>query len=118
MSNKTKNSIYDEKKFLQLYFVMQIAGAMMLAITLIWILSFYGGFSWADYKLRFNFHPILMLLGMVYLSGNSLLAFRVLRSQPKPLVKIVHAAIHICAFTTALIGSIAVFTNHILDDKP
>jgi len=112
MADKSNKISYKEKTFLQLYFLMQACGTLTLAGTLIWILNYHGGFSWGDIKLRFNYHPILMLLGMVYLSGNSLLAFRVLRAQPKPLVKLVHAAIHIVAFTTASIGSLAVFTNH------
>lgn len=116
-TNKLKRPTYNENTFLQLFFCMQACGTLMLGCTLIWIMSYYGGFSWSDVNARFNFHPILMLLGMVYLSGNSLLAFRVLRTQPKPLVKIVHAAIHITAFTTALIGSIAVFTNHFETNK-
>lgn len=118
MSLKDLRPKYRESTFLKLYLALQICGMMMIGLAIIWIVKYNGGFSWSDIDLRFNFHPILMVLGMIYFSGNSLLAFRVLKDQPKPLVKIVHSALHITAFTTALIGSIAVFTNHFETDKP
>lgn len=109
---------YNESTFLQLFFATQLTGTLMLAAVLIWTVNYCGGFGWTDYNERFNWHPILMILGLVYFAGNSLLAFRVFKKQPKPLVKIIHASLHILAFFTATFGSLAVFTGHFAENKP
>jgi len=116
--SKSNTSPRNEGTFFALFLVMQMLGTFMLAAILLWIWEYYGGFSWADHDLRFNFHPILMVLGMVYLGGNGILAFRVLKTVPKQMAKIVHASIHISALLFSLIGSIAVFTNHFDTGKP
>ena len=110
MSFKDKRPRYKESTFLQLFFSLQAVGTLLLALVLIWILNYCGNLGWSDHDERFNWHPLLLVLGMVYLSGNSLLIFRFMKEQPKQLVKIVHGSIHASAFLISLIGSLAVFT--------
>jgi cytochrome b-561 len=107
-----------QKQFNSLYIVLQVVGGLMIVITLSWIFGYCGGFGWADPSVRFNFHPICMLLGMVYMGGNSILAFRVLRHQPKPMVKLIHGGLHVSAFVISLFGSIAVFSFHLDKNIP
>ena len=110
MSFKDKRPRYKESTFLQLFFSTQVVGTLLISLVLIWTLNYSGNLGWSNYDYRFNWHPILLVLGMIYLSGNSLLIFRFMKEQPKQLVKIVHASIHISAFLISLIGSLAVFT--------
>ena len=110
MSFKDKRPRYKESTFLQLFFSLQAIGTLLIALVLIWTLQYRGSLGWTKAGDRFNWHPLLLVLGMIYLSGNSLLIFRFMKEQPKQLVKIVHASIHISAFLISLIGSLAVFT--------
>lgn len=42
-----------------------------LGLVLFWVIYYLGGFGWHDQpKLEFNYHPVLMIGGFVYLSGN------------------------------------------------
>jgi hypothetical protein len=42
-----------------------------LGLVLFWVIYYLGGFGWQDQpKLEFNYHPVLMIGGFVYLSGN------------------------------------------------
>ena len=100
-------------QFNLLFIVLQIIGLLMILSVLFWIMNYLGGFGWSDTLVRFNFHPICMILGMVYQAGNSILAFRFLRDQPKPMVKLIHGGLHVSAFVISLFGSIAVFTFHL-----
>lgn len=45
-----------------------------LGLVLFWVLYFRGGFGWQESpKLEFNYHPVLMITGFVYLGGNGTL---------------------------------------------
>lgn len=42
-----------------------------LGLVLFWVIYYLGGFGWQDQpKLEFNYHPVLMIGGFVYLCGN------------------------------------------------
>lgn len=100
------------------WIILQIVGGLMLLTLITWIYSYLGGFGWSDPAVRFNFHPLFMSLGMIYLAGNSILAFRILRHQPKQMVKLIHGSLHVSAFVISAIGSIAVFSFHLEKDIP
>lgn len=116
--SKNSRPAANEGTFLQLYLAMQVSGVLAIAGVIIWLTHFYGGYGWYDHNQRFNFHPTFMVIGMVYLAGNSLLIFRVLKTVPKPVVKIIHGSIHVSAFLIALFGSSVVFLNHFEEGKP
>lgn len=42
-----------------------------VGLVLFWVVYYRDGFGWRDQpKLEFNYHPVLMITGFVYLSGN------------------------------------------------
>lgn len=107
-----------QQQFNSLYILLQLLGGLLILLIFSWLFGYCGGFGWSDANVRFNFHPICMIIGMVYMSGNSILAFRVLRHQPKPMVKLIHGGLHVSAFVISLFGSVAVFSFHLEKEIP
>ena len=49
----------------------QVAGFLAVVLTGIWMGHYRGGFAWSDKPvIQFNWHPLLMTLGLIYLYGN------------------------------------------------
>lgn len=44
-------------------------GLMCILFTVYWMRSWHGGFAWDGTQLMFNYHPVLMVAGMVVLYG-------------------------------------------------
>ena len=43
----------------------------MMVLMVLWVVVFRGGFAWTSLPgLQFNWHPVLMVGGLVYLSAN------------------------------------------------
>lgn len=107
--NNTNNP---NRGFLPLFVSSQIVGLLSIILVITWTSYYLGGLSWTNPGTRFNWHPLLMVVGLVYLYGNSILIYRVLRHEPKPRLKLIHGGINALAFLFAVIGLIAVFSFH------
>lgn len=58
--------------FRVLYLVAQLVGITLIILMLSWIFIYLGGLSWSSTPgIQFNWHPLLMTIGMIYLYGNS-----------------------------------------------
>lgn len=53
-----------------LYMIAQMLGVTIIILMGAWITIFLGGFGWSTPKIEFNWHPMLMTIGMIYLFGN------------------------------------------------
>ena len=72
---------------------------MAVVLAGIWTGHHLGGFSWqSNPSLEFNWHPLLMILGMIYLYGNGILMYRMFRNERKRKLKLIHAGIMISVF--------------------
>ena len=50
---------------------MKASGFVAVVLTGIWTGHYLGGFGWNDNpKTQFNWHPLLMVISMIYLYGN------------------------------------------------
>ena len=47
----------------------QVVGLLMVILVGTWMGSYRGGFGW-DVSIVFNYHPLFMTLGMVFLYGD------------------------------------------------
>lgn len=102
----------DTRGFFPLFVAAQIFAILSIILVIVWCNQFLGGFDWSDKGQRFNWHPVLMVVGFVFLYGNGVLIYRLMRDEPKPRLKLIHASINGLAFVLAVIALIAVFSFH------
>jgi cytochrome b-561 len=57
--------------FNTLLYVTEAVGGLLIALVIIWTTYFKGGFAWkSNPDLEFNWHPLLMTIGLVFLYAN------------------------------------------------
>lgn len=106
-------SIQDLRGFTLGYSLVQVLGLTCMILVLIWTSHYLGGFAGPSLpKLEFNYHPVFMVLGLVFLYGNGILVYRALRDQRKSRLKLLHAAIQLTAFICAVVALRTVFDSH------
>ncbi|CAI4230401.1 unnamed protein product [Auanema sp. JU1783] len=97
----------------------QVAGALAVLFVSIWMGGYEDGFAWTDYPDReFHYHPTFMVMGMVFLYGESLIVYRVFRNERKKFSKTLHVALHSMVLVFMLIALKAVFDFHNLHKDP
>lgn len=115
MENEAQNLSF----FSKLYTLTQMLGILCVSLIGVWIAVFRGGFAWrSNPSKEFNWHPFLMVLGLVFLYANGALVYRGFRSERKKKLKIIHMLMHLGAFIFSVIGLVAVFDSHNLAQKP
>ncbi|KAM8865824.1 lysosomal membrane ascorbate-dependent ferrireductase CYB561A3 [Synchiropus picturatus] len=79
-----------------------------------WSSRWRGGFAWDGSGKQFNWHPVLMVAGLLVLYGNGAVLYRVPLTwgQNKLPWKLLHAALMLLAFILSVVGLCAVFGNH------
>ncbi|XP_072309889.1 lysosomal membrane ascorbate-dependent ferrireductase CYB561A3-like [Eucyclogobius newberryi] len=79
-----------------------------------WNLYWRGGFAWDGSLLHFNWHPVLMVSGLVILYGNAAVVYRIpfTWKQRKLVCKLVHAGMMFVALLLSVLGLSAVFDFH------
>lgn len=89
-------------------------GSMCILFTIYWMQYWRGGFAWNGSIYMFNWHPVLMVAGMVVFYGGASLVYRLPQSWVGPRLpwKLLHAALHLMAFILTVVGLVAVFTFH------
>lgn len=99
--------------FRLLYTITQAIGFLIIVLVLLWIEFYCDGLGWSSsVKLQFNWHPLLMTIGMIFLYANSILVYRGFRMARKKNLKYSHAAIHLTVLVAVIIALVAVFDSH------
>jgi len=113
------DTIADLRGFTLSFSLAEICGALAVILTVAWVGHFRGGFAWQENPaVQFNWHPVLMVTGLIYLYANSALLYRVFRSERKRKLKLAHALLNLTSLLLALIGLKAVFDSHDLAPTP
>ncbi|CAG0881651.1 unnamed protein product [Cyprideis torosa] len=103
----------DLRGFTLTYTIAAGVGVCLVSLMVVWLEHFRGGFAWSSSPgLQFNWHPLLMTLGMVFIYGNAILIYRVFRTERKRYLKIGHACVNALAFVLGVVGLRAVFEFH------
>uniref|UniRef100_A0A8D0LCN5 Lysosomal membrane ascorbate-dependent ferrireductase CYB561A3 n=2 Tax=Sphenodon punctatus TaxID=8508 RepID=A0A8D0LCN5_SPHPU len=100
--------------FIPFSVLLGILGILCVALTVFWNQKWRGGFAWDGSAEMFNWHPVLMVTGLVVLYGTAALVYRVPRSWEGSKLpwKMLHAALTLAAFVLAVLGLVAVFEFH------
>lgn len=94
---------------------------LLLALSLacvvcvcVWNSQWRGGFAWDGSGRQFNWHPVLMVLGLVVLYGNGAVLYRVPLTwgQNKLPWKILHGSLMLLALILTVVALCAVFDFH------
>lgn len=96
----------------------QVLAVLILILAGYWTGHTLGGFAWDGSPKEFNLHPLLMILGLVFLYGDAILMFRILRTENKTAVKVIHLLMQALALICACIAIKAVFTFHTVQGFP
>ncbi|KAM6115116.1 lysosomal membrane ascorbate-dependent ferrireductase CYB561A3 [Pterocles gutturalis] len=89
-------------------------GFMCVVFVTTWCQYWRGGFALDGSTRTFNWHPVLMVTGLVVLYGAVALIYRLppTWSGPKLPWKVLHGALALAAFILAVLGLAAVFRFH------
>ncbi|CAJ1068764.1 cytochrome b ascorbate-dependent protein 3 isoform X2 [Xyrichtys novacula] len=89
-------------------------GLACVVCVCVWNSHWRGGFAWDGSSLQFNWHPVLMVTGLVVLYGNGAVLYRVPLTwgQNKLPWKLLHATLMFLALILAIVGLCAVFDFH------
>jgi len=98
--------------FYVLIALLEVVGIACIILVAVWTNKYLGGYAWDGSGKEFNYHPVLMVIGLVFLYGNAAIMYRVLRVFPKYPVKLVHGSILLLAAICTIVGLVAVFDFH------
>ncbi|XP_018523783.1 lysosomal membrane ascorbate-dependent ferrireductase CYB561A3 isoform X1 [Lates calcarifer] len=85
-----------------------------------WSERWRGGFAWDGSPLQFNWHPVLMVTGLVVVYGIGAVLYRIPLTwgQNKLPWKLLHAALMLIALVLSIVGLCAVFDFHNANNIP
>lgn len=97
----------------------QAVGILVVVLVALWMSHYRGGFAWSSNpSLEFNYHPVLMTIGLIFLYAEAIIIYRVFAKYPKGIVKAMHGVIQAIALLFTVVGLKAVLDSHNLPAKP
>ncbi|XP_023478883.2 plasma membrane ascorbate-dependent reductase CYBRD1 isoform X1 [Equus caballus] len=100
--------------FLGLLVSALLVGFLSVIFTLVWVLHYREGLGWDGTALEFNWHPVLVVTGFVFIQGIAIIVYRLPWTWKcsKFLMKSIHAGLNTVAAVLAIISLVAVFDFH------
>lgn len=116
-------NIHNRRLFLGSFLVVEVIGLIAVTMTIAWVQQYKNGVVWGmtEMGINFNWHPILMTIGLIFLYGNGALIYRVIppkNESHKLVLKIGHAVVMMVAFILTVIGLQAAFDSHNYSTPP
>lgn len=104
----------DFKQFLFALVAAVAVGIVSIIFVLRWVIHFRGGFAWNGGAAEFNWHPVLIVIGFIFLQGIAIIVYRLPWTWhcSKLVMKFIHAGLNLIAFILAIISLVAVFDFH------
>ncbi|XP_026231412.1 cytochrome b reductase 1 [Anabas testudineus] len=102
------------KLFLVVLSAAVSVGVVSIIFVLRWVLYYKEGLGWDGGLPEFNWHPVLMVIGFVFLQGIAIIVYRLPWTWKcsKLMMKFIHAGLNLLAFIFAVISLVAVFDFH------
>ncbi|KAL4617451.1 cytochrome b ascorbate-dependent protein 3-like [Arapaima gigas] len=109
-NRKMRPSLYFYTSFL----LCLLLGIFCVTFVYYWNTRWRGGLAWDDSGLQFNWHPVLMVTGMVVLYGYAAVMYRIPQAWGwnKQPWKLLHATLLLLALLMSVLGLNAVFDFH------
>lgn len=64
--------------FNTLFYLTEAVGGLLILLMGIWIFNYRGGLAWtSNPAIEFNWHPLLMTIGLVFLYANGIEKFHI-----------------------------------------
>ncbi|XP_063070407.1 plasma membrane ascorbate-dependent reductase CYBRD1 [Engraulis encrasicolus] len=100
--------------FLVLFVSALSVGFVSIVFVIRWVLYFKEGLAWDGGLAEFNWHPLLVVIGFIFLQGLAIIVYRLpwTWKWSKLRMKFIHAGLNILAFVLAVISLVAVFDFH------
>ncbi|XP_031714173.1 plasma membrane ascorbate-dependent reductase CYBRD1 [Anarrhichthys ocellatus] len=89
-------------------------GIVSIVFVGIWVNHYREGLAWDGGPAEFNWHPVLIVSGFIFLQGLAIVVYRLpwTWQYSKLTMKFIHAGLHLLAFIFAVIAMVAVFDFH------
>ncbi|XP_034431037.1 LOW QUALITY PROTEIN: cytochrome b reductase 1 [Hippoglossus hippoglossus] len=102
------------RQFLVALFAAVLFGVVSIIFVLVWVLQYREGLAWDGALGEFNWHPLLMVTGFIFIQGIAIIVYRLPFTWQcsKLTMKFTHAGLHLVSFILAVISVVAVFDFH------
>ncbi|CAK6954162.1 plasma membrane ascorbate-dependent reductase CYBRD1 [Scomber scombrus] len=104
----------DFKQFLVALSAAAAFGFVAIIFVLRWVLNYKEGLAWDGGAAEFNWHPVLVVTGFIFLQGIAIIVYRLPWTWQcsKLMMKLIHAGLNLLAFIFAVVSLVAVFDFH------
>ncbi|KAM4626458.1 plasma membrane ascorbate-dependent reductase CYBRD1 [Discoglossus pictus] len=91
-----------------------LLGFLGVIFALVWVLHYREGLGWDGGAPEFNWHPVLIITGFIFIQGIAIIVYRLPWTWKcsKLLMKCIHAGLHLTALILAVVSLVAVFDFH------
>ncbi|XP_056281505.1 plasma membrane ascorbate-dependent reductase CYBRD1 [Pseudoliparis swirei] len=102
------------KPFLVALSAAVTVGVVSIVFVARWVSHYREGLAWDGGPAEFNWHPVLIVSGFIFLQGFAIIVYRLPWTwrYSKLSMKFIHAGLHLLAFIFAVISMVAVFDFH------
>ncbi|OXB77976.1 UNVERIFIED_CONTAM: hypothetical protein H355_009547 [Colinus virginianus] len=100
--------------FLALLGSALLVGFVSVVFSLVWVFRYREGLGWDGGSAEFNWHPVLIVTGFVFIQGIAIIVYRLPWTWKcsKLLMKFIHAGLNTIAMILAIVSMVAVFDFH------